>query len=81
MLAGYEPDSGVTRDTTANRGSRVEARGYQRNREHLDVDRPKWGYPLRWKDYSRDQIEEVRRIQALLIELGPTLVEEGMLMK
>jgi len=54
-------------------------RGYQRNREHLDVDRRKWGYPQRWKDYTREQIEEVRRIQALLIELGPTLVEEGLL--
>lgn len=53
--------------------------GYWQNREHLDVDREKWGYPQYWKHLTRDQIMEVRRIQALLIELGPTLVEEGML--
>jgi len=58
-----------------------QSRGYYRNREHLDAHRPKWGYPQYWKNLSEDQIQEVRRIQALLIELGPTLVEEGMLAK
>lgn len=53
--------------------------GYYVKREHLDSDRPKWGYPQYWKNLSTDQIQEVRRIQALLIELGPTLVEEGLL--
>ncbi len=56
-----------------------QSRGYYVNRKHLDAHRPKWGYPQTWKNLSEDQIQEVRRIQALLIELGPTLVEEGML--
>lgn len=53
--------------------------GYYVNREHLDSDRPKWGYPQYWKNLSTEQIQEVRRIQSLLNELGPTLVDEGML--
>jgi hypothetical protein len=52
---------------------------YYKNREHLDSERPKWGYPQYWKNLTQEQIQEVRRIQALLNELGPTLVEEGML--
>ena len=56
-----------------------QSRGYYRNREHLDAHRPKWGYPQYWKNLSEDQIQEVKRIQALLIELGPTMVQEGML--
>ena len=52
---------------------------YCRNNKHYDTHRHKWGYPRRWQTLSQDQIDEVRRIQALLRDLGPTLVELGML--
>ena len=46
---------------------------------HPDADRTKWGYDVTFSKLSREQLAEVQRIQKLLIELGPTLVEEGML--
>lgn len=46
---------------------------------HPDKERTKWGYNVFFDRLTQDQVAEVRRIQALLIELGPTLVEEGML--
>ena len=52
-----------------------------RGNAHIDTSRPKWGYPRSFHNLSADDIAEVRRIQALLIELGPTLVDEGMLAK
>lgn len=46
---------------------------------HIDDERTKWGYPMHWNRLTREQIQEISRVQKLLIELGPTLVEEGML--
>jgi hypothetical protein len=47
--------------------------------KHMDTDRMKWSYPTSWSRLTRDQVRELDRIQKLLIELGPTLVEEGLL--
>lgn len=47
--------------------------------KHMDDERLKWSYSRRWSDLSREQVRELDRIQKLLIELGPTLVEEGLL--
>tara|TARA_R110002111_G_scaffold250786_1_gene315121 strand:- start:372 stop:1748 length:1377 start_codon:yes stop_codon:yes gene_type:complete len=52
---------------------------YRHTRKHLDTDRPKWGYTSDWNELTRNQIEEAQRVQTLLRELGPTLVELGML--
>lgn len=46
---------------------------------HADTARTKWSYNRAWTRLKPEEIREVRRIQQLLIELGPTLVEEGML--
>ena len=48
-------------------------------RPHIDDMRPKWAYPRNFDDVTNEQFREVQRIQALLRELGPTLVEEGLL--
>ena len=53
--------------------------GIRSGQGHPDQTRPKWGYSDTWSKLTEDQAAEVRRIQALLIELGPTLVEEKML--
>lgn len=45
---------------------------------HIDDIRPKWGYQS-FEGLSPAQLQEIRRIQSLLRELGPTLVEEGLL--
>lgn len=50
-----------------------------RGSSHIDTQRPKWGYPRKFDDLSSNDIAEIRRVQLLLIELGDTLVEEGML--
>jgi len=52
---------------------------YTRNNQHYDTHRPKWGYTRHWDRLTQEQIDEARRVQALLRELGPTLVELGML--
>lgn len=54
---------------------------YCRNNKHYDNIRPKWGYTRHWDRLTREQVEEARRVQSLLRELGPTLVELGMLSK
>ncbi len=46
---------------------------------HVDTERTKWSYNRVWTRLKPEHIREVRRIQQLLNELGPTLVEEGML--
>lgn len=48
-------------------------------RPHIDDMRPKWSYPRNFDNVTNEQYQEVQRIQALLRELGPTLVEEGLL--
>ncbi len=53
--------------------------GIKSGRGHPDKERTKWGYNVYFHKLTQDQVNEVRRIQAQLIELGPTLVEEGML--
>lgn len=50
-----------------------------RNHKTVDDMRPKWSYPSSIDNLTPQQFEAVKRIQALLIELGPTLVEEGLL--
>jgi len=52
---------------------------YTRNNQHYDIHRPKWGYTRHWDKLTQDQLQEIQRIQAQLRELGPTLVELGML--
>lgn len=47
--------------------------------DHLDDMRPKLSFPQDFNQMTREQIHEVQRIQALLRELGDTLVEEGLL--
>ena len=54
-------------------------RRYSLHNKHIDTDRTKWGYPMDWKNLTQEQIQEARRVQTLLRELGPTLVELGML--
>ncbi len=62
----------------------VNARGGQKGYYckygvHYDIDRPKWGYDPNWDKLTREQIQEARRVQSQLRELGPTLVELEML--
>lgn len=49
--------------------------GQGNRKRHLDEMRPKWGFPDRFKDLTADQVRQVREVQQLLIELGPTMVE------
>lgn len=49
------------------------------NRKHIDTDRPKWSYPKDFQTLTAEQLIEVQEVQDLLIELGPLMVEEGML--
>lgn len=53
--------------------------GQGNRRRHLDEMRPKWGFPDRFNDLSGNQIEELREVQTLLAEVGPTMVELGLL--
>ena len=52
---------------------------WHQNNRHFDQERPKWGYPRQFRALSMNDREEVARIQSILIELGPTLVELEML--
>lgn len=54
---------------------------YCDDNKHYDNIRPKWGYTRHWDRLSREQVAEAQRVQSLLRELGPTLVELGMLSK
>lgn len=47
----------------------------------LDKVRPRWPYNPDIKRLKPEQLEEVKKAQAYLIELGPTMVELGMLEK
>lgn len=42
-------------------------------------ERPRWSYPLNPAEWSPEALAFIRRSQALLVELGPALVEEGLL--
>lgn len=53
--------------------------GQGNRRRHLDEMRPKWGFPERFKDLSGDQMQQLRDVQDLLIEVGPTMVELSLL--
>ena len=48
-------------------------------RERGDKERPRFGYPDAWKKLSPSQKDELKKIQAYLIDLGEVLVEEGLL--
>ncbi|MFG0305751.1 MAG: hypothetical protein ACF8Q5_06005 [Phycisphaerales bacterium JB040] len=72
MLLGIANANGMAR-------ANAKLPGIGTGQGHPDKERTKWGYIATWERLSREQIAEVRRIQQLLIELGPTLVEEGML--
>jgi hypothetical protein len=65
----------------ATGGSKAKGKATTYAGKHHDQDRPKWGYDKYLHKLSQGDIDELRRLQALLIELGPTLVEEGMLAK
>jgi hypothetical protein len=53
--------------------------GQGNRRRHLDEMRPKWGFPERFNDLSGSQMQQLREVQALLTEVGPTMVELGLL--
>lgn len=59
-------------------GSKSLIHWHQNNR-HQDRERTKWGYPRQFRSLSAVDQDEVRRVQKLLRELGPTLVELGLL--
>lgn len=48
-------------------------------RKHVDTDRPKWAYPPTYGELTTEQLIKVQEVQDLLIELGPTMVEQGLL--
>ncbi len=48
-------------------------------RERADKERPRFGYPDAWKKLSPSQKDELKKIQAHLIDLSEVLVEEGQL--
>ncbi len=52
---------------------------WHQNNRHQDRERTKWGYPRQFRSLTAADQDEVRRIQKLLNELGPTLVELGLL--
>ena len=72
MLLGVANARGNTRANHSLHGMRSGG-------GHPDKTRPKWGYSESYDKLNQEQVAEVLRIQRLLIELGPTLVEEGML--
>ncbi len=53
--------------------------GRQASRNHLDTDRPKWSYKSFFYQLSTEDLIRVKEVQDLLIDLGPTMVEQGML--
>lgn len=65
----------VGSDRAGMEGVLIEAKRYR----HMDTDRPKWSYNREWTKLTSEQVQEVRRIQSLLIELGEVMAEEGML--
>ena len=52
---------------------------WHQNNRHQDRERTKWGYPRQFRSLTASDQDEVRRIQKLLSELGPTLVDLGLL--
>lgn len=46
---------------------------------HPDTERPKWGYNVLPAKLSASDWDQIKEAQAMLIELGPTMVEIGML--
>lgn len=48
-------------------------------RSSHDKIRPRWGYPIKVKVLTPDQLEEIKKAQQYLRELGPTMVELKML--
>ena len=52
---------------------------WHQNNRHQDRERTKWGYPRQFRSLTAADQDEVRRIQKLLNELGPTLVDLGLL--
>lgn len=44
-----------------------------------DQVRPRWPYPARLRDLKPEQLEEVKKAQGYLIEMGEILVEKGQL--
>lgn len=49
------------------------------NNKTLDKERPRWGHSFPFSSIQPSQRDQVRKAQDLLRELGPTLVELGML--
>ncbi|RIK66087.1 MAG: hypothetical protein DCC65_10710 [Planctomycetota bacterium] len=45
----------------------------------MDTTRPRWGYKPRLRDNKPEAVDEIKKAQQLLIELGPTMVELGLL--
>lgn len=45
----------------------------------IDTMRVRWGYKPRLRDNTPESADEIRKAQSLLNELGPTLVDLGML--
>lgn len=45
----------------------------------IDTMRVRWGHKPRLRDNSPESVDEMKKAQQLLIELGPTMVELGML--
>jgi hypothetical protein len=56
---------------------KIAGKGHTANNRNWD--RPMWGYPNVWKDWSNDQRQELLKAQDALNRLGPTLVEMGLL--
>lgn len=77
-MQGLEMLLGVANARGNNRAN-YSLHGIRSGGGHPDKSRPKWGYGDQLSRLTQEQVTEVRRIQQLLIELGPTLVEEGML--
>src|SRR5262249_20718639 len=47
----------------------------------FDKERPRWPYTSDMRKIKGEQLEEVKKAQQLLIELGEVMVQEGLLSK
>lgn len=59
------------------KGCTAISRPHRNGQKHFDQNRPKWGYAPKWHAVTASQRAEIKRVQTLLRELGPTLVERG----
>lgn len=53
--------------------------GKGRTMTNRDWDRPTWGGPESWKDWTNEQRQRLLKAQETLNRLGPTLIELGLL--